>query len=75
MNRETAKAVGLKVAAPRTTLIVFEDNRHKIIETFEVRRLVECGEVIDVGPYSVKVTGWGPIDATECRAICTRHET
>jgi hypothetical protein len=72
VNREFAKQVSLKVATPRTKLILFDDTGHKTLAYHTVRHTVKCFDVIDVLGMKWKVEGWGPSDGltTDCRAIC-----
>jgi len=72
VTREDAKKIGLKVATPRTVLILFDDTGHKILGEHTIRRTVKCGDEIDVDGAKWRVVGWGPSDmlCTDCRAIC-----
>lgn len=70
MNRDEAKKVSIQVGRPRTCLVLFDQSGHKVLDQAVIRHRVVCGSIITIADVPWVVVGWGPLDDTDCRAIC-----
>lgn len=70
MTKGDAKKVSLHVGQPRTRLILFDGSGHVTLDYAVIRFPVQCGTMVIIGEIPWYVIGWGPIDDTDCNAIC-----